>query len=67
MAWQWRYTWVDDTAGDSPLARLELFPTQSDAETWLGENWRGLRAAGVVSATLLEGDRAVYGPMALEV
>jgi hypothetical protein len=77
MAWQWRYTQVADAAVDpggheAPsepprLPKNEMFPTQSDAETWLGEQWRTLSAAGVVSATLLDGDRVVYGPMALEV
>ncbi|MCU1677925.1 MAG: hypothetical protein JWM93_2683 [Frankiales bacterium] len=71
MAWLWRYTKVapEDAgeAGDVPSPKAEQFPTQSDAETWLGENWRELRAAGVVSATLVDGDRVVYGPMRLEV
>ena len=68
MAWVWRYTRVAlDDSGDEPLLKTETFPTQSDAETWLGEQWRDLRTAGVVSATLVDGDRVVYGPMALEV
>ncbi|MDQ1681852.1 MAG: hypothetical protein QOG52_1240 [Frankiaceae bacterium] len=69
MAWVWRYTRVaeDGDGGGEPRPHVESFPTQSDAETWLGEQWRDLRAEGVVSATLLDGDRVVYGPMALEV
>ena len=43
----------------------EPFPTQSDAETWLGENWRELLSAGVDQVSLLDGDRVVYGPMSL--
>ena len=43
----------------------ERFPTQADAETWIGENWRDLLDAGVDQVTLLEGDRVVYGPMSL--
>ncbi|MDQ1680420.1 MAG: hypothetical protein QOI42_1279 [Frankiaceae bacterium] len=66
MAWQWRYVWVAEGA-NADAGKPETFPTQSDAETWLGEHWRALRASGVVSATLLEGDRVVYGPMPLEV
>ena len=68
MAWVWRYTRIaadDETA--EPKPRVESFPTQSDAETWLGEQWRELRADGFVSATLLDGERVVYGPMTLEV
>jgi hypothetical protein len=44
----------------------ESFPTQSDAETWLGETWRELRDGGAAAVTLLEGDRKVYGPMGLD-
>ena len=44
----------------------ELFPTQSDAESWLGEEWRPLLAAGVSRVWLLEHDRVVYGPMSLD-
>ena len=70
MAWVWRYIRVvpdGDGDGPEPRPRVESFPTQSDAETWLGEQWRDLRAEGVVSATLLDGERVVSGPMALEV
>ena len=66
MAWTWRYENADGTPVDQETApRAEAFPTQSDAETWLGENWRELRSAGVASVTLLEGDREVYGGMSL--
>ena len=75
MAWVWRYTRIaveneneNGTAETAePKPRVESFPTQSDAETWLGEQWRELRADGFVSATLLDGERVVYGPMTLEV
>lgn len=66
MAWTWRY---QDAAGgrveaaDAPPG--EAFPTQSDAETWLGENWRELLSAGVEQVTLLDAEREVYGPMSL--
>lgn len=39
--------------------------SQSDAETWLGENWPDLADAGVSSVSLYEGDRLEYGPMSL--
>jgi len=70
MAWVWRYAWLPDASGDAVHERAaapQTFPTQSDAETWLGENWRALRVEGVVSATLLNDERVVYGPMPLEV
>lgn len=43
----------------------DSFPTQSDAESWIGETWRQLLDAGVDQVSLLEGDRVVYGPMGL--
>ena len=67
MAWTWRY---EDPTGatvvpldTAPVA--DSFPSQADAESWIGENWRELLAAGVAQVTLLEGDRVVYGPMGL--
>lgn len=66
MAWMWRY---QDGAGSSldPAAApgAETFPSQSDAESWLGENWQELLHAGVEQVVLLDGERAVYGPMSL--
>jgi len=67
VSWSWRYESADGepvTPIDLPPA--ETFPTQSDAESWLGEEWRTLLAAGVARVTLLEGDRVVYGPMSLD-
>lgn len=63
--WWWR---LEDGTGrevtPDGLASPE-FPTQSDAESWVGEAWRELLDAGVDAVTLLEGDREVYGPMSL--
>ena len=66
MAWTWRYESGDGaelTPSEAPSG--EAFPTQSDAETWLGENWRELLSAGVDQVTLLDSGRVVYGPMSL--
>ena len=41
------------------------FPSQSDAESWIGEAWRDLLEEGVDQVTLFEADREVYGPMSL--
>ena len=41
------------------------FPTQADAESWVGEVWRDLLAAGVDAVSLYEAGRFVYGPMSL--
>ena len=67
MSWTWRY----EAADGSPVAPsgappVEPFSTQSDAESWLGETWRELLAAGVHQVSLLEGDRVAYGPMGLD-
>ena len=68
MAWQWRYESASGDVVDPGAAATagEVFPSQADAETWLGDNWRELLAEGVQQVTLLEGDREVYGPMGLE-
>lgn len=64
IAWTWR---LEAKEGPSAGGDLDVpeFPSQSDAETWLGEVWRDLVGAGAVSASLYEGDRLVYGPMSL--
>ncbi len=63
MPWSWRYEKADGTAAD--LATSQTFPTQSDAETWIGETWQELLDAGVDQVSLLEEERVVYGPMSL--
>lgn len=50
---------------DSASARSVNFPTQSDAETWIGEQWRELLSSGVHAVVLVEDGRVVYGPMDL--
>lgn len=62
--WRWAY---QDTAGQAvEVAGVpQGFPTQADAESWLGESWRDLLDKGVDQVSLLEGDREVYGPMSL--
>ena len=56
MSYQWQYSSGETSA---------IFPSQADAETWLGETWRDLLAGGVQDVTLYEEQRAVYGPMSL--
>jgi hypothetical protein len=66
VTWTWRYESEDGAVLEAPATPVsEHFPTQGDAETWLGEVWRELLAAGVAQVTLLEEDRKVYGPMSL--
>jgi len=62
MSWSWRYERTSDTDGE---LRSQDFPTQSDAESWIGETWRELLESGVESVVLLEESRVVYGPMGL--
>ncbi|MFP5282575.1 MAG: hypothetical protein ACLGIF_03890 [Actinomycetes bacterium] len=62
MAWRWRAT---PSGSDAPgLDRA--FPSQGEAETWLGEFYPDLLDAGVRAVSLYEEDRLVYGPMSLE-
>lgn len=61
--WWWR---MEDSAGaEVPGAAREEFPSQSDAESWVGEVWADLLEDGVDGVTLFEGERRVYGPMSL--
>lgn len=69
MTWTWSYEGPDgapvDVADVAEPAQPE-FPTQADAETWVGETWRELREKGVSAVTLHEDARKVYGPMSLD-
>lgn len=62
--WRWRY---EDASGAEVTAAESspTFPSQSDAESWVGETWQDLAEQGVDAVTLFEGDREVYGPMSL--
>ena len=61
--WTWRC--LDASGAEVTSAASQTFPSQADAETWLGESWRDLLDEGVEQVTLLEGQREVYGPMSL--
>lgn len=65
MAWTWTYADAGGAEMSGPALVTTAFPTQSDAESWLGEAWRDLADAGVASVTLHEDDSVVYGPMSL--
>jgi hypothetical protein len=60
MAWRW----VPDRE-PKDRSSLRTFPSQGEAETWLGEFYPELTAAGVQAVSLYEEDRLVYGPMNL--
>ena len=64
--WTWRFERTDGSfVPDVPAGAPAGFPAQSDAESWIGETWAELLAAGVDAVSLLEGERVVYGPMSL--
>ena len=68
MVWTWRY--ADQTGATiEPGGGAELptpaFPTQADAESWIGETWQELFDAGVEAVFLLDDQTVVYGPMSL--
>ncbi|GAA3165135.1 hypothetical protein GCM10010466_64990 [Planomonospora alba] len=65
MAWRWRYENANGGEVTEGVVPAEAFTSQSDAESWLGENWRELLAAGVEKVTLLEDDRVEYAGMSL--
>ena len=60
----WR--WVPDRDPDDGSALDREFPSQGEAESWLGEFYPGLVDSGVRAVSLYEADRLVYGPMSLE-
>lgn len=57
MAWAWRY---EAANGQKQAGGSESFPSQSDAESWMGQSWRELVAEGIATAVLVEDDRVEY-------
>lgn len=60
MAWSWRYEKEGGEVVESEELPAETFSSRGDAESWLGEEWRGLVEAGVDQVSLLEDDRLQY-------
>lgn len=65
MTFTWRFEAADGTPVSPASAGGDRFPSQADAESWVGEAWPDLLADGVDQVVLVEGDRVVYGPMSL--
>ena len=63
MAWTWQLDDAEGTTLTEPASPSH--GSQADAESWLGEEWRELREAGVATVTLLDNGTKVYGPMSL--
>jgi hypothetical protein len=65
MPWTWRYEKTDGAVVAGAGQQETIFASQGDAESWLGENWRGLVEAGVDQVSLMEDSSREYGPMSL--
>jgi hypothetical protein len=67
MGWSWRLEHADGSPAEAGEITQPAsgFPSQGEAETWVGEVWRELLANGVDAVTLFEEGRRVYGPMSL--
>ncbi len=66
MSWTWQYHAAHGAPiPESATQPAEGFPTQADAETWVGEVWRDLLGEGIDAVSLFEDGRVVYGPMSL--
>jgi hypothetical protein len=63
--WTWRYVDADGATINPEGVPTTGFPTQSDAESWLGEEWRTLLDAGVDAVHLRQNETEIYGPMSL--
>lgn len=66
QSWWWR---LEDREGAEVTISGEhadqRFPSQSDAESWVGEFFGDLVGLGVDQVVLFEDERRVYGPMSL--
>ena len=62
MSWHWRLEDPSGAAVEPSSIGVEVADTdnQGDAESWLGETWRDLLAAGVAQVVLVEDDRVEY-------
>jgi hypothetical protein len=66
MGWTWQYQASQGAPiPASAVQPADGFPTQADAETWVGEVWRDLLDEGIHAVSLFEDGRLVYGPMSL--
>jgi hypothetical protein len=57
MAWTWQY---EDPQGAAVTGPHEAFPSQADAESWIGQTWRELASSGVTAVVLIEDERVEY-------
>jgi len=64
MVWTWQFEKADGSTVAAPSG-AEEFPTQGDAESWVGETWKELVDGGIDQVVLLEDGEKIYGPMSL--
>lgn len=62
VSFRWRYLSESGTEQSGPE---QTFDDQTEAESWLSDEWPGLLDSGIDAVTLLDGDSEVYGPMSL--
>ena len=62
--WTWRFEDAEGRPVEAEGAGAQ-FPSQADAESWIGESWRGLREGGVGAVRLFADGEQVYGPLSL--
>ena len=60
-----RWVWAFDDAAGAELAEpvSPVFTTQFDAESWLGEHWRGAAVLGARRARLLHDGELATAPV----
>jgi hypothetical protein len=62
VSFRWRYL---NESGTEQTGPEETFSDQTEAESWLSDEWPALADSGIDAVTLLDGDSEVYGPMSL--
>ncbi|MDQ2708359.1 MAG: hypothetical protein M3Z25_12270 [Actinomycetota bacterium] len=62
MSFRWRYLTESGTEQTGPD---KTFADQTEAESWLSDQWPALLDSGVDAVTLLDGESELYGPMSL--
>lgn len=66
MPERWTWSCTPEPPSSGSVDGVEsTFPTQADAEAWLGESWQDLAEAGVAEVSLNRDGELVYGPMSL--
>ncbi len=67
MTFHWLYLDNDGQPAASipEAATTSPFPTQADAEGFIGDMWKDLLDGGVSAVELYDGDHKIYGPMDL--